>query len=151
MVGIGGGMSQNEIELYEYGIQNEKSDIRAHVCPLAKRVYIFPTEEGIKAIKTGKFPTRLAYQKGIDKPTGKGYLVPPFSIERCIGIEINPRAWKHYNLDKEKGLSEKGKGAEDLIKDMIILGLFPLPGLPKSISEKDIQIQGDRYNCVHSI
>lgn len=49
------------LNLVEYGIQNEQSDIRAHVCVVAKRVYVYSTDEGKRIAATGRFKSLPAY------------------------------------------------------------------------------------------
>jgi len=129
--------------LFDYGIQNEESHIRAHVCPMVKRVYVYPTEQGIQALTKG--PEALGYQPGVDGPTANGRLIKPFDIEKCVGLEINKRAWESVGFDGEDSTTEKGRKAVKLVAGMIRAGLFPLPAgviIDPNIS-KAIQIKGD--------
>jgi len=138
--------TKSEPELYDYGIQNERSDIRAHVCPRVQRLYVFPTVEGQKAVASGAWPIRPAYQNGVVGPTAIGYLVPPFAIKKCISLEVNPAAWVTINLQESDDTSLKGKKAVELVKQMILSGMFPLPYSLKEVNAdltKTIQINGD--------
>ena len=63
-------------KLVEYGIHNEGSDIRAHVCVLARRVYVFPTANALACIDAGDYPRRPVYTQinGVSTVTAEGYL-----------------------------------------------------------------------------
>lgn len=129
-----------------YGIQNERSDLRAHVCPVVRRVYVFPTEEGQRIIKTGKWRRTAGYQKGVDGPTAMGYLVPPFAICRCIALEVRDVAWDAVRFSDEDDTTTKGHKAVLLVENMIRAGLFPLPYVIHECETelaKAVQIDGD--------
>jgi len=139
------GTSCNNL-LHEYGIQNEQSDLRAHVCPLVRRVYVYPTVEGQRAIKGGRWPARKAYQPGVVGETALGYCVPPFVIRRCVALEVRAEAWGAAHFDQNENTSEKGNKAVQFVAGMIRAGIFPLPCLLKDLVEeadKAIQIKGD--------
>ena len=128
--------------LVKYGIQNEKSDIRAHVCPQVKRIYIYPTHRGLEAIATGKYKEVLGYQKGVDYATSKGYLVPPFDIHECVALSIKNEVWEHMGFTEELDTSTKGGKAERLIYEMLKRGMFPIPAISQSVNDHDMQISG---------
>jgi len=132
----------NQGKLYNYGIQNEESDIRVHVCPIAKRVYVYPTACGLAAVKSGKHPKKSGYQKGFNLPTATGYLVPPFQIKRCVSIKMRDSVWASLNFKENETTIQKGTKAERLVEGMILNGLLPIPALTKKISRKDLQIKG---------
>ena len=136
-------MKRNSPKLYDYGIQNEDSHIRAHVCPQVKRVYVYPTDQGIKALQNGR--EALGYQPGVDGATAKGKLVKPFDISKCVSLQINDRAWDAFKFNVEEETTIKGEKAVKLIVGMIKAGLFPLPAgiiIDPNVS-KAIQIKGD--------
>ncbi len=112
-------------ELVNYGIQNEESHIRAHVCPRVKRIYVFPTASGIEALKAGEF--KVAYQPGVEGHTGEGKAVPIWRIKRMVSLELNPRTWQIYEFSQDMSTSEKGALAVRLVKALIETALFPLP------------------------
>lgn len=126
--------------LVDYGIQNEKSHLRAHVCPLVRRVYIYQTKHGLKAIAGHKCV--FGYQDGVNIPTSRGYLVPPFDIEKCVSISFSTRAWRAVNFSDKDDTTEKGAKATMLVLAMIKNGLFPLPALAEEITDYDLQING---------
>ncbi len=130
-------------ELVRYGIQNEESDIRVHVCPNIKRVYVFPTKSGQEAIKKYKNNT-YGYQENISHPTAKGKLIPWQKIKNCISIEFRDSAWDAMNFSEKDDISDKGKKATRLISEAIKNGLFPIPLIDKCDSSlpKEIEIKG---------
>ena len=134
-------MSQNK-QLVDYGIQTEDSDIRVHVCPRARRVYVYPTACGLAAIATGKYRAVKGYQKGFGFPTATGYPIPPFDIPRCSSITIRNCAWEEMAFQDEDTTTAKGEKAQRLTLGMLRAGLLPIPALGEEIDEKDIQIKG---------
>jgi len=132
------------MNLVSYGIQTEKSHIRVHVCPIAKCVYIYPTENGIQAIDSGHYPDVHGYQKDVDFPTAKGYLVPPFDINCCVGLSFRDDAWDAIGFSPSDSTSEKGSKAVKLVLAMIKRGLFPFLAIAaiSEITDKQLQVQG---------
>lgn len=127
--------------LIDYGILNEKSDLRAHVCVLGKNVYVFPTASGIDAIMTGKYSSRNVFTKNIK--TATGYLVPPNDIENCEVYEIPDKWWRKVSFCETDTTTQKGDKAIRIVKNMIIRGMMPALKLNfKEITEKDLQIEG---------
>jgi len=129
-------------ELVSYGIQNEKSDIRAHVCPLAGRVYVYRTRDGLSVIEKrgGELKTAPAFQRGIK--TAEGYLVPPRLIPNMRRVRI-PASWiEHYRFSDDDDLSLKGRKATDLVCHMLRSGAFPLWVEAGEVTDHDIQISG---------
>lgn len=138
--------TKSEPELHDYGIQNEQSDIRTHVCPVARRVYVFPTAEGRRAAESGNWPARWGYQMDVDGPTAMGYCVPPLAIRRCVALEVRAEAWEKAAFRRTDDTSEKGKKAVRFVRDMIRSGVFPLPyaiGDCDTDLDKTMQIDGD--------
>lgn len=128
--------------LFDYGIQTEKSDIRAHVCPTVRRVYVYPTASGLLVVEKGCYPLVPAYQPGWNEPTAEGYLVPPDDIACCVELKIRKGAWDHLKFRKEESTTEKGRKAVVLVKMMLKRGLMPIPTESEVVEEKDIQISG---------
>lgn len=132
-------------QLTKYGIQNEHSDIRVHVCPLARRVYVFPTIEGRRAIEAGLGERRTARQPGVDGITADGRRISPFDIRRCVGVSVCREAWDAVNIRKTDNLSVLGEKAVRLVAGMIRFGLLPFPypiGDVNIALEKDLEILG---------
>lgn len=132
----------NHASLVDYGIQTEQSDIRVHVCPAIRRVYVYPTESGLLVIKTGKYRLAFGYQPGWEEPTAKGYLVPPEDIPHCVEVMFRNIAWDTLKFCKDDSTSVKGGKALRLVKSMLKRGMLPLPAETEIISDKDIQISG---------
>lgn len=132
--------------LYDYGIQNEQSDIRAHVCPAVHRVYVFSTAEGCRAVESGRWIKRPAFQAGVKSATAEGYCIPPFAIKGCVAVEVWAEAWQRMNFQDADSLPVKGRKAVYMVSEMIRHGLFPLPCLIGRLNanpEKRLQIAGD--------
>jgi hypothetical protein len=130
-------------QLFDYGIQKEQSDIRAHVCPKVRRVYVFPTEEGRKALAKGvKLP---AYQPGVEGPTALGHCVPVWCIRKCVCLQVKPAAWDAIGFSPEDDTSVKGHKAVRLVVGMIQNGLFPLPltGSSNASLSPELEIAGE--------
>ena len=130
-------------DLIEYGIHNEESDFRAHVSLATGKVYVFPTGSGRAAIRTGRYTTKEAYQRGYDFPTGLGYLVPPLDIEGCQEVAIPADLLEGANCRRDESTSSKGHKAMVIVHNMLIRGLIPIALRPALITRKDLQIKGE--------
>lgn len=133
-------------QLFEYGIQNEASDLRAHVCPFVQRVYVYPTAEGRRAIESGHWRARPGYQRGVDGATALGFCVPPFAIQRCVALQVRFDAWDRIGFSEQDDTSAKGAKAVQFVAGMIRAGIFPLPyalGRIDTDPAKAMQISGD--------
>lgn len=140
MDGTPGAMSLGNTTLVDYGIQNERSHLRAHVCPVAQRVYVYPTTCGVEAMSEHRCV--YGYQEGVKTPTARGYLVPPFNIKKCVSIAFNPQAWSKLDFTDSDDLTTKGRKATRLVLAMVRQGLFPLPALAQEITEYELQVKG---------
>lgn len=136
------GEAVREHDLVEYGIQNEGSHVRVHVCPTVRRVYVFPTECGKMAIETLKYQKKHGFQPGYEGPTAEGYPVPPEDIERCVEICLRDTSWDSISFSLDDSTEEKGNKAVKLVKAMLRNGLLPLPAEGREVKDKDMQIQG---------
>jgi len=130
-------------QLVFHGIQNENSHTRAHVCPVAQRVYVFKTAAALDLIEKGHYPKRNGYQKGVDVPTAIGYLVPPMDIPGCVALCLRLSVWQHLCFSEDDSLYEKGRKATKLVLQMVRQGLFPLPALGEEITDENLQIDGE--------
>jgi hypothetical protein len=132
-------------ELIDYGINQENSDIRAHVSPLAQIVYVYRTEEMLDLIATGAYPVKSARQPGFDIVTATGWCVP---ISDVVGIR--PVAWKTCPLwsgfgtnQYDKTTTVKGELACELVQRLLRMGRFPLWVVAvESCEDKDMQVDG---------
>lgn len=134
-----GGMRQ----MPEYGIQNERSHTRAHVCPRVQRVYIYPTENARKLIEGGNLTRKSATQPGVNgKTTGRGYVVKPDQISGCVCIQLPSRTWQHVDIRREQSTSEKGRRAVRLVMGMVKHRMIPMPASADEIQDYDLQVSG---------
>lgn len=139
--GIAGETKLGNTQLVEYGIQTEESDIRAHVCVLAKTVYVYRTIDGLSCVLSGKYARRPVYTGTI--VTAQGYAVPANDVPGCQVVTI-PDPWlNHLRFSNDDSTSIKGEKAIKVVKGLLKTGRFPL--LPIDVSEVDdeqMQISG---------
>lgn len=126
--------------LVPYGIQTEESDVRIHVCPIAAVVYLYQTQNGLRAIESGLYPLTSVYDDGIE--TAQGYLVPPNMIVGCLGYKLRPDLWNAYPFTEQMDTSEKGDQAACLVAAALRKGLLGLPLPCEIITERELQIAG---------
>jgi hypothetical protein len=127
-------------ELFEYGIHNEHSDIRAHVGVVARMVFVFKKQAGIDAMQEAE--ERCASQPGVNGiPTGLGKIVPIGSIAglRLIKLTHWPIWEKFSNI---MTTTEKGKLAVWIVIETLKRGYFPLWIDATETDDKNIQILG---------
>jgi len=138
-------MSLGNTKLVNSGIQNEESDLRVHVCPLAKSVYVYPTACGVDAINTGHYVTKPVFTGSIQ--TATGYIVPWKEIPGIICVELESETWDYISIREKASTSDKGKRAAQLVKGMIKNQRFPM-GLLQielngvEIQDEEMQIKG---------
>ena len=124
----------------QYGIQNEESDLRAHVSGCNKSVYVFETINGIRAINDNCESRQFAKQPGIDRPTGEGWLVKISWIDGIKKIECPD--WTGWNDGKPYSLKDRGKLACECVKFLINSGRFPMLLESKEMENINCQIKG---------
>ena len=130
---------KSNAELHEYGIQNEKSDMRIHVCPRVRRVYVYPTSAGRESLKKGIHT--LGYQHQINFPTAEGLRVRPFDIAGFLEIKLPDEAiWDEINFSKSDGTSQKGRKAVKVVLYMAE------KKLPPFVSNSKIEVIRDGLN-----
>lgn len=108
--------------LVDYGIQNEESDYRAHVCYKYGSVFIFKTEEGRRACPGCK--SRPVMTGSVI--TAMGYLVPVHKIRgvsECRIPEYIKQRIKIYDTDTT---TTKGLRAVQIVTRMAHDGLIAL-------------------------
>lgn len=134
------GQRDVEVELIEYGIHTEQSDIRAHVSVVAKCIYVFETFRGIDAIRANKPKLAPAYQVGVDGPTATGYLVKTEWIQDLRRVKYYSWQWDKFS----PGLSttEKGRLAVLCVSDALRIGRFPLWVNGNDNLSRAIQVSG---------
>lgn len=135
-----GQRSSQDDSLVAYGIEQEKSDLRAHVSVIGRCVYVYPTRNAIERIKAYKYPKGSAYTG--DQKTGMGYLVPPYDIPGARVIDVPDDIMVKVNFDPRDNTSTKGNKAVSAVRDLLLRGLFPLDSMSEIVEEKDMQING---------
>jgi|JI10StandDraft_1071094.scaffolds.fasta_scaffold950452_1 hypothetical protein len=117
------------LKLVEHGIQNEQSDIRIHVCVIARRLYVFKTKNALKAIGTGLYKARPAYQnvKGASQQTAMGYVIPWNKIEGCTPVQLPEQLLKENPIHANDKLDVKGKNARVIAVKLLEEGRLPIP------------------------
>lgn len=138
---VSGTATENFPHLATYGIQNEQSDIRAHVGVLAGTVYVYRTKDGLRSIELFGGDAKLAYQPGVTYATAKGYPVPWQSIPRIIAIPCKKLIEK-MEFQIAESTSDKGRKASLVVEQLIRFGHFPLPVEPIEIQSTHIQRKG---------
>lgn len=126
--------------LVGYGIQNEQSDIRAHVSVSTRRVYVFDTSTGRELAESGQYPEGTAYTGRII--TGVGALVPPRDIEGLKAIPIPDDIWVKYEISKFDNTGIKGNKAVMIVSDMLKCGLISIGLRVDQITDETLQIEG---------
>lgn len=134
-------MIQEVRTLVEYGIQTEESDIRAHVCVLAGKTYVYQTRHGVAVCRSGKFPKKPGYQPGVEYATAVGYLVPWEQIPGIVPISSQWLIDKVSFSDKDS-TTVKGNKASWVVEQLVRIGWFPLPVVAEVATDVSIQHKG---------
>lgn len=135
-------------KLVDYGIQNEQSDIRAHVAVLAGKVYVYSTVKGLATlqagIQQGIYTPRGAYtevgHRGEKLQTATGYAVPVADIKH---MAIDAAALiKLQNFAETDSTTVKGNKAVAVVQALLRHGLFPLPVSGEIVTDVHMQRSG---------
>ena len=129
--------------LFEYGLLEERSDLRVHVSPKTRRLYVFPTPEAQKLITDfpDRYPLKPAWQDGVDYATGLGWVVPCRDLPLLRIVEITDEAqWVGFN--PKHAPRTKGRRAAALVKWAIENGLVPLRVRTDETQDVARQIKG---------
>lgn len=125
----------------EYGIQTERSHIRAHVSPTTKAVYVYRTAAGLAAIQNGTHPKLPAFQPGHDGPTAWGYVVPVEDIPDIRTLHLTGTQWWE-GFRESADTSEKGRLAVGVVQRLLQNGRFPLWVAADEVSDMGLQLEG---------
>ena len=164
---------ENNTGLVEYGIEDETTDYRAHVCPLVRRVYVFETKSGIEAVKESGLESVAVYSACAKhwghKPdcpicsgkgkvlTALGFPVPVTTIPGVVEVSLPREWWEKAGIDESQSTSEKGDRAVRIVAGMIKTGRFPFMVSQEFITDRDIQISafgrvsGGGFFVVHDL
>lgn len=127
-------------DLIPYGIDDEQTDVRVHVCVVARRIYVFATKEARELLNNRAYPKVPAFQDG--RQTATGYLVPPKDIPGCRQFELPDLYWQTYPIRREMPTSEKGDRATQLVKLGLSGARIALPLQSRLIEDFNLQIEG---------
>ncbi len=132
-------MEEEFSHLYQYGIEEEESDIRAHVTD--RHILVFKTDVVYDLINSGKYKQRPAYQQNYDKPTALGYLIPYKDIPDIRMLKFY--SWNEWSLfDKSWTTAEKGKWAIRCVVELLRIGHFPIWIEAEQTTDTNIDIRG---------
>tara|TARA_Y100000310_G_scaffold18333_1_gene18035 strand:- start:1790 stop:2302 length:513 start_codon:yes stop_codon:yes gene_type:complete len=126
--------------LAEYGIQNEESHLRVHVCFCVGKVYVFPTKKAAEDCLSGRFP--IAPAKTGDVVTAKGWLAPVMDIRECRGIPIPGDVLRNEEPPDGASHSERGNKAVAVVMAMLKREMLPLKVDHEEIHGRRMQIKG---------
>lgn len=136
-------MGQRSLDptLYEYGIQTEASDIRAHVAPHCRIILAFRTDLAIDLIEHRAYRTAFASQPNVVGPTAEGWIVPVADIPDIRILRWRGHPW--WNIfDENASTTHKGESAVWVVKKLLEMGRFPLWGSSKAQNHFQVQIEG---------
>jgi hypothetical protein len=130
--------------LVEYGVQTEQSDLRAHVCVLAKKVYVYRTEAGAAIAKERKLrgmPPKNVVTHNII--TAQGYPVGIPFIPGVLSVDIPPEWLRDVNFQPTDSTSAKGMKAVSIVSRLIHAGQLPhLSFQVREATGKALQVSG---------
>lgn len=125
--------------LIEYGIFQENSNIRCHVAPGTKRIFIYRTDYMVNLISNNKYRTASAKQGNII--TATGFLVPLKDIPDLRRLQWDYVPWWDW-FRENMNPTEKGSAAVKVAKKIIELGRFPFWFIESEDSNVEIDIAG---------
>lgn len=128
--------------LHEYGIHQEDSDYRVHVCFKEGYFYIYQTKNCIEALNSGSYPRRPGFQSGCEYRTSEGYLVPPDDIPGIFRRKIPEILLSRVSCKSTDSTTDKGKKAVEVVKTALQQGGFPVEFLAEEVENRSLQILG---------
>jgi len=131
----------NPAELFDYGIQTEQSDIRAHVAVAARRVLVFQTRAILEMLKTKNHKEATATQPGVNFITARGFLIPVGDVPDIRALNFASYTWEAFPGHADT-TSAKGKAAVDVVCELLQIGRFPLWIEAKESDKTNLQISG---------
>jgi len=130
------------MNLVEYGIYEEKTDYRAHVCFPDGGVYLYRTNDAVDLLSTACYPVKEAHQQGVDFATARGYIVPIPDIPGIRRFEI-PGEWlAKLPVSRDSDTSAKGKAAMQVVKAMLKKGKIAFALNSNEVMDRQLQIEG---------
>jgi hypothetical protein len=134
--------------LFQYGIFEEESDYRIHVCVHIKKAYCYPTilMREMLRFNGGNFQKRNAYQGGIK--TAEGYIVPINFIPDIQEIDIPELLVVRYPIGEKQTTTIKGRNAVSIASALLEGGLVRVAVSVDEIQDLDLQIKGQDAQVV---
>jgi hypothetical protein len=129
------------MNLHEYGIAQEQSDIRAHVSLPGRRITVYRTADMVALLAANEYTEKPGHQPGVDHETAKGRLVPLDDIQPQYVLRSDKFPWGRWNHDR-MGCKEKGDMAVTCVKAAIVANLFPLWVCGRVNGDRELDIQG---------
>lgn len=127
-------------DLTNYGIEQERTDIRIHVCVRVKRLYVYSREAALLAIRTHQYAIKSAYQDGMK--TAEGYAVPWNDIADCREVWLHGSYWRVNPIRDDMSTTEKGAAAAHIVSRALQGGYVPLPMQVLEVTDRATQIDG---------
>ena len=130
--------------MVRYGIREEGSHFRVHVCYPIMRMYVFSTDKGRGALMRAEREglRRMTVLTG-DIPTAYGYAIPISWIEGISDVLIPLDLWKRYPIERKIMVtSQMGQLAAYIVYESLLRNLVPLPVQPNHADTKALQIEG---------
>lgn len=128
--------------MFEYGIAQEKSTQRAHVCFNIGIVYVYKTCVCIELVQRGSYRHVQGFQPGVDYATSKGFLVPPDDIQGIRRVKIPDKLAEKYPIFESQSTTEKGENAVEICMTLMRNGLFPFFVSPFEVTDHQMQVNG---------
>lgn len=129
------------MKLYQYGIEEEQSDIRAHVSLPGRCVTVYKTADMVTLIQSRNYRQKFATQPGVDFPTAQGWLVPIGDIQPQYVLTSELYPWRNYNHG-DMNLGQRGDMAVQCVRAFIVSNKFPLWVCGHINDDKELDIQG---------
>lgn len=130
----------NSTDLYEYGIADEQSDLRIHVCVKARRLYVYQTEVVRELLTVRDYPLRSASQNG--QLTAYGYVIPWRDIPNIKEEEVAADIWKVIPIGRDMDPTEKGRRAAEIARAFLQTGTLRFAPLVEVVHDFDRQLAG---------
>ena len=135
-------MATKQADLVEYGIAQDESDYRLHVCLGTGFAYLYPTPGMTRLIGKRNYPLLSGHQQEISDRTSAGYNVPLGDVPGLREIIIPADLLARVTVMRQSPLNEKGRQAVQMAKALFRRGLVPLPLEAEEYTDLSTQLKG---------
>lgn len=132
-------MAAGNTRLVQYGIQTDESDLRAHVCIIARAIYVYPTASGRACIASGLYQERAVFTNRIK--TASGYIVPVNVISGIHRVDLTNEL-DMFPIAEDDAANRKGAQAQAIVARMAADWQFPAPLDIQAITDTRRQVAG---------